>query len=94
MENIQQAILEAINKMHELLTDRKDIEEEDIKIDIAIANTTIYVVILSPVFTSEDVFPLSLLSLLLLLLLILMFISLPDLLGLLLLFVKEHCFLL
>ena len=26
--------------MHELLTDRKDIEEEDIKIDIAIANTT------------------------------------------------------
>lgn len=40
MENIQQAILEAINKMHELLTDRKDIEEEDIKIDIAIANTT------------------------------------------------------
>lgn len=40
MENIQQAILEAINKMHELLTDRKDIEEEYIKIDIAIANTT------------------------------------------------------
>ena len=40
MENIQQAILEAIEKMHELLIDRTNIEEEDVKIDIAIANTT------------------------------------------------------
>lgn len=40
MEKIQEAILEAIEKMHNLMQDRTNINEEDVKIDIAIANTT------------------------------------------------------
>lgn len=40
MEKIQEAILEAIEKMRNLMADRTNMEEEDVKIDIAVANTT------------------------------------------------------
>lgn len=40
MNKVQEAILEAIEKMHNLMNDRTNMNEEDVKIDIAIANTT------------------------------------------------------
>lgn len=40
MEELQQTILDAVSKMHDLMADRTGISEEDVKIDIAIANTT------------------------------------------------------
>lgn len=40
METIQEAILEAIEKMRSLMKNRETMSDEDIKIDIAVANTT------------------------------------------------------
>lgn len=40
MKNVQQAVLDAIDKMHDLMTDRTNIDKEEVKTDIAIANAT------------------------------------------------------
>lgn len=40
MQEIQEAILEAVDRMRTLLKDRSNIDEEEVKTDISIANAT------------------------------------------------------
>lgn len=40
MKEVRETVLDALDKMHNLILDKEGIDEDDIKIDIAIANTT------------------------------------------------------
>ena len=40
MEEVKTSVLDAIEKMHKLLNNKKGVKQEDIKTDIAIANAT------------------------------------------------------
>lgn len=40
MEEVKSSVLDALEKMHKLLNNKKGIKQEDIKTDIAIANAT------------------------------------------------------